>query len=190
MVSNPLVYDLVQNLAGQARVAERLEQALSRLPHDRTLDVGSATGGFALRLGVDPVLLDNDLRPLLAVRRRALATRAVAADGALLPFPSRSFNVTLCVAVSHHLEDETLPRLVSELSRVTSGHLLFLDPVRNDSRWISRWLWRYDRGRHPRARSELLAILERAFNLVEIVDFAVYHQYLLCVASPRRRNTD
>jgi SAM-dependent methyltransferase len=187
LVSRPFVYDLVQNLAGQAKVAARLRVALERLPPGRVLDVGSSGGGFALRLGVKPVCLDLDLRPLLALRRRGRPAAPVAGDAAQLPFPDRTFDLTLCVALAHHVEDDVLAAVTSELSRVAAGYLIFLEPVRNDARRISRFLWRYDRGRHPRTAEALLAALERDFSVTERERFAVYHQYLLCVARPRPR---
>jgi ubiquinone/menaquinone biosynthesis C-methylase UbiE len=185
LVSRPFVYELVQSLAGQAKVAERLRATLDRLPpHRRALDVGSAAGGFALRIGIAPVCLDLDPRPLLALRRREPSAKALAADAARLPFSDGAFDLTLCVAIVHHIDDGTLGRVVTELSRVTSGHLLLLEPLRNDARRASRWLWRYDRGRHPRTREQLVAILERSFEVDEAMEFTVYHQYLLCVARP------
>ncbi|MEO8430292.1 MAG: class I SAM-dependent methyltransferase [Acidobacteriota bacterium] len=186
LVSHPRIYDLVQNLAGQAKVAARLRTRLEALPHRRVLDVGSSEGGFAARLGVGPVCLDLDPRALAALRRRELVTKAVAADASALPFPGGTFDLTVCVAVFHHVDDATLSRVVSELSRITSGHLLFLDPLKNDARGISRWLWKYDRGRHPRDRETLLRALGEHFRVVVAEEFAVYHQYLLCVAIPRR----
>lgn len=185
LVSRPFVYDLVQNLAGQKKVAARLSRTLAKLPKGRDLDVGSSSGGLASRLGLSPVCVDIDPRPLLRLRRLERATHAVAGDAAQLPFPDRTFDLTLTVMIFHHLDDDTVTGVLPELSRVTSGHLLFLEPLRNDSRAISRWLWRYDRGRHPRTGPDLLRRLERAFDLVEVQEFAVYHEYLLCVGKPR-----
>lgn len=186
LVSRPFVYELVQNLAGQARVAARLKEVVDRLPHDRVADIGSAEGGFALRLGVDPVFLDLDPRALRALRRKAPAARAVAADASRLPLPDGLLDLVLCVAVLHHLDDAPLSSSVAELARVCSGRLLLLEPLRNDGRRVSRWLWRYDRGRHPRTRDEIVARLAAHFRVEEEIAFAVYHQYLICVAVPKR----
>jgi ubiquinone/menaquinone biosynthesis C-methylase UbiE len=186
LVSRPLVYDLVQNLAGQARVAERLREVVHRLPHERVADIGSAEGGFALRLGVDPIFLDLDPRALGALRRKAPGARAVAADASRLPLPDGGLDMVLCVAVFHHLDDATLAAAVPELARVCSGCLLLLEPLRNDRRRMSRWLWRYDRGRHPRTRDDLVASLATHFRVEEQIAFAVYHEYLICVAVPKR----
>lgn len=184
LVSHPSIYAVVQTLAGQGRVAERLGEALAALPPGRLLDVGSAEGGFASRLRRDPVFVDLDPRPLAALRRRGRGSRAAAADAASLPFLDRAFDVSVCVAVAHHLDDAELERVVAELRRVTSGTLLFLDALRNDGRALSRWLWRYDRGRHPRTLAQLSGALERRFRLLEKREFTIYHQYVLWVAAP------
>jgi SAM-dependent methyltransferase len=184
LVSQPSIYALVQTLAGQGRVAVRLREALAALPPGRLLDVGSAEGGLASRLERDPVFVDLDPRPLAALRRRGRGSRAAVADAARLPFPDRAFDVSLCVAVAHHLDDAQLERVVAELGRVTSGSLVFLDPLRSEGRFLSRWLWRYDRGRHPRTLDRLRRILERRFRLREQQEFTIYHQYVLWVASP------
>ena len=186
LVSRPFIYDLVQSLAGQGYVVERLKAKAGRLPHARVLDVGSSAGRMALRIGLIPVCLDLDARPILAIQKRGETLRAVVGDAALLPFPDAHFDLSLCVALFHHIDDPTLARVVGELSRVTSGHLLLLDPLRNDRRKTSRWLWKYDRGRHPRTREELTRSLEPAFQILDAEEFAVYHQYLLCVAKPLR----
>lgn len=185
LVSRPLVYDLVQNLAGQARVAARLKISLAALSPGRLLDLGSADGGFASRLDLDGVFTDIDLRPLAVLRKRGRGSEAVAADGTALPFANRSFDVSLCVAVSHHLDDGQLDRAIEELSRVTQRSLVFLDALRDDTRRLSRWLWRHDRGRHPRTLEQLREALGRRFHVREEIPFTIYHRYVLWVASPR-----
>jgi SAM-dependent methyltransferase len=185
VLSFSFVYELVQSLAGQRKVAERLHGVLRDLPEGRVLDVGSAAGGFALRLGLKPVCLDIDPLPLVSLRRRGRSGDPVAGDATALPFRDRCFDLTLCVAMSHHLSDRALSLLISELCRVTRGHLVFLDAVRNDARSISRWLWRYDRGGFPRTKRALVSSLESRFEIVRVVDFAVYHQYVVCIARPR-----
>lgn len=183
--SRPFVHELVQTLAGQGRVAARLGSVVEGLPAKRCLDVGSAAGGFARRLEVAAVAVDVEMEPLIVLRRRSRNSLCVVADARFLPFPKRCFDLVLFVAVSHHLDDEALPGVLNELSRVVGGNLLFLDAVRNDRRRISRWLWQYDRGRFPRSRSALLDSLEDHFEPVRIIDFSVYHQYVVCVARPR-----
>ena len=141
---------------------------------------------MADRLGIKPVYVDIDLRPLLARGRRVAAAHLVGADAARLPFGAGSFDVALCLFVSHHLRDAELQNVIAELARVTTGALVFADPVRVDTRWISRLLWHYDRGRNPRTKEEILAALHTDFEVVGVSDFRIYHQYVLCVGRPRR----
>jgi SAM-dependent methyltransferase len=185
LVSIPAVYDLVQNLAGQRKLAARLRRTLTSLPGGRMVDVGSSGGGMADRLGIAPVYVDIDVRPLLARKRRVPAARLVGADGCRMPFRGRGFDTAVCLFVSHHLGDAELALLVKELARVTSGALFFVDAVRNESRWTSRLMWRYDRGRNPRTRAQILEALSAAFELEDVSDFTTYHQYVLCVARPK-----
>jgi hypothetical protein len=97
-------------------------------------------------------------------------------DATELPFPALCFDISLCVDISHHLPDAAWPRMLAELRRVTRGTLVFLDAVRVDSRPLSR--------RHPRRRDEILDAIGREFQVRSVVDFSVYHRYLLCTATP------
>ena len=186
LVSQPRVYKFVQALAGQPRIAARVREVFSANPTDgRVLDVGSSEGSFAERLNLDLLFVDVDWKPLVSLRRRRPGSRAAAASATDLPFADRAFDVTLCVAVSHHLDDAQLEAAIRELARVTRGHLVFLDAIRNERRALSRWLWRFDRGRYPRTRAELEAALGRGFHLRRSDAFAVRHQYVIWVAAPR-----
>lgn len=183
--SIPGLYDLLQKLAGQGKVASRASEAIALLPRGRTLDVGSAGGRMADRIGLTPVFADIDLTPLAARRRRGGEPPVVGCDAVNLPFPDLCFDLSLCFLVSHHLSDKEFRRALEDLARVTAGSLVFADAVRNDRRGVSRWLWRYDRGRHPRTEDTILSFLRERFDLTKVVRFSVYHQYMLCVARPR-----
>jgi ubiquinone/menaquinone biosynthesis C-methylase UbiE len=101
-----------------------------------------------------------------------------------LPFSGDSFEAAICLFVSHHLDDAEFRAVVKELARVTKGVLFFVDAVRNEGRLLSRLLWRYDRGRNPRTKAEILAALGAAFEMADVSDFQTLHQYVLCVARP------
>ena len=187
IASHPRLYTWIQELAGQRRVLVHLQAALQKTGAGRALDLGSAEGSLSRRLALNPLHVDVDFVPLVALLQRDRSASAVTADAAKLPFHDAAFDVTLCVDVSHHLDDTVWPEALMELSRVTRGRLIFLDAIRNDSRFASRLLWRYDRGRYPRVREELLDSLGREFTIEETVDFSIYHQYVLCIATPRPR---
>lgn len=184
LVSRPWFYELVQNVAGRRVVVEKLKTVLPPSA-GRVFDVGSAGGGLSVSLGLQPISLDIDPRSVLSAREKHPGAVALVGDATELPFPAHCFDLSLCVDVSHHLPDAAWPRMLAELRRVTRGTLVFLDAVRVDSRPLSRLLWRYDRGRHPRNREEILEAIGREFLIRNVVDFSVYHRYLLCVATPR-----
>ena len=92
--------------------------------------------------------------------------------------------MSICLFVSHHLNDAEFRVVVGDLARVTKSVLFFVDAVRNEDRFLSRLLWRYDRGRNPRTKAEILAVLGAAFEIAEVSDYQTLHQYVLCVARP------
>jgi len=187
LVSRPWFYELVQKAAGRSIVVERIKAVLPREPPALVFDIGSSSGGLSRQLGFDPISLDIDPVSLLAMRRQYPSSVGVVGDAAELPFPADCFDLSLCTSISHHLPEPAWRRMLSELGRVTRGTLIFIDPVRDDTRAVSRLLWRYDRGRFPRRRDDILAALRREFVLGKVVEFSVYHRYLLCAATPDRR---
>ena len=183
IASQPLLYELIQFLAGQPITIRHLRRAID--DPEGALDVGSAGGGATRRLLRDPVSVDVDFVSIAALKRRNPEARAVVGSAAALPFRARSFRSTVCSAVAHHLDDPTFVAALAEIARVTSGKLVFVDGLRNDRRLISRLMWRYDRGRNPRTREELLTEIRRSFEVERIDEYQHGHQVMLCVARPK-----
>jgi SAM-dependent methyltransferase len=184
IMSHPRLYQIVQVLLGQRRSMRQLRNVLDGLPSGRTLDIGSSAGALGRRLVDDAVGLDIDVLPLLEMKRAMRAARAAGGDAAALPFANGAFDLSLCIAVSHHLDDRSFDQALSEIGRVTRGRFVFLDALRT-SRLIGRILWRYDRGSHPRSRAELLSALEKWFTIERTIDYGYLHDYVICVARPR-----
>ena len=184
LVSRPWFYELVQNAAGRSIVVEKMKAVLPDTSPACVFDIGSSSGGLARTLGLDPISLDIDPVSVLAMRRQHPASVGVVGDAAELPFSASCFDLSLCTFVSHHLPEPAWRRMLSELSRVTRGTLIFIDGLRDETRMVSRLLWRYDRGRFPRRRDDILSALGHEFALGHVVDFSIYHRYLLCTATP------
>jgi SAM-dependent methyltransferase len=185
VASQPFWYDLIQVAAGQHRIERELLRVIPLLMSWPALDIGSAGGRLGRRVLGNPFAIDLDLRPLIRARGGRVPVRVAAADAAVLPFAGAAFSVTLCACVSHHLEDTSFAAALAEIARVTRHAFVFVDAVRDDSRAISRLLWHYDRGSHPRPPERLVAAIEQHFVIHELRDFAFLHRYLLCVARPR-----
>ena len=183
------VYDCIQRCCGLARTQARLAPHVAETARGCVLDVGAGTGLYRTLVspGARYCWLDVDRAQLARFRRRHPEEHAVLGDATCLPIATRSIDLGLCVAVSHHLSGPQLSSLFRELARVVCGRLVFLDAVRSDSSWISRLLWRADRGAFPRRAECLLAAIEEQFIVDHVEQYALYHRYVLCVARPRAR---
>jgi SAM-dependent methyltransferase len=185
---NAVLYDAVQRAAGMERLRRRLEPVLGGLEQGRLLDVGAGTGAFfdLLPQHLTYVPLDVDPRKLERLHAKHGQIEGVVGSATDLPFEARSFEYTLCTNVAHHLSDADLDLMVSEIQRVTSRQLVFVDPLRVD-RVASRLLWRIDRGSFPRVYEELVEKLSRAFTPQQAEAFTILHRYLLFVGAPNGR---
>lgn len=177
--SQPLIYQIIQNLLGQNVMVDRLRRHAVNISAP-LLDVGSSVGAVTEKLRLEATSIDIDVLAILQAKGRR-----VVADAGALPFLPRCFRTAMMVAVSHHLATSELQQAFRELARVCADRLVFADAVRNDSRFLSRLLWRYDRGADPRTEEELVQLVERDFTITSIERFEHIHQYVLLIAIPR-----
>jgi ubiquinone/menaquinone biosynthesis C-methylase UbiE len=187
LADSPRLYDAVQAVAGARTVRERLRPHTQAFARSRVLDVGAGTGGY---VGVVPdpdeyVALDLDPAKLARLQQKWPGVTTVVGDATRLDFSPQSFDNALCTFLVHHLDDDGLARLTAGLRVLLRRTLVLVDPLRADGRLRSRVLWSIDRGSYPRTREELLAAIERDFEIEHEERFAVHHAYLLCVARPR-----
>jgi SAM-dependent methyltransferase len=182
VASIPLVYDAVQRLPGAAETARRLRRVLGEA-RGVVLDAGGGTGTLeaALPPSATYLWLDPDPTKLRGFRARS-SSPAILGDASNLPLQDASVDWAVSVAVSHHLDDETLGRTLDELRRVVRERVVFFDAVASP-RPTSRLLWRYDRGRHPRPSENLKRELGSRFRLETVEEFTALHHYLLVVGA-------
>jgi SAM-dependent methyltransferase len=182
IVATPAVYDFVQRLAGAESVIRRIRPVLAQMEGAIVLDAGAGTGSLEAHLpsSAQYLWLDTDPQKLAGFRKRS-TTPAILGDATRIPLRDRSVDWAVSIGVSHHLDDDGLRRMLDELRRVARGRLLFLDPVLT-SKFTSRLLWRYDRGRHPRGAADLRRELAARFSIDFDEEFTVRHRYLLVTA--------
>jgi ubiquinone/menaquinone biosynthesis C-methylase UbiE len=186
IVARPWIYDRVQRMAGREENYRRLRPLLYRARGERLLDAGGGTGEIA-RI-IDPstryVCIDNDEQKLSGFLSKGGWGMAIVADATRIPLKEDAVHTAVCVAVSHHLTDPELDRLLSELARVCRCQLIFLDALKEKTSLVSNLMWHYDRGRNPRTAEHLLSILRRHFAVEDIQRYKIYHHYLLCIGRP------
>jgi SAM-dependent methyltransferase len=183
---NPLVYDLIQVFAGRHVSDRRLRRAIASAGDQTVLDIGAGTGSLAglLPAGAIYWALDNDPAKLSRLSSKVPDAHCLLRSALDTGLSDRAVEWTVCAAVAHHLDDDELPRLFSELARVTRYRLVFLDALSTSKHNVARLLWRYDRGSHPRSAEALLSALGRYFEVERVEYFRVFHRYLLCSCRP------
>jgi SAM-dependent methyltransferase len=188
IVAHPWVYDRVQRIAGREENYRRLIPLLRRAKGELLLDTGAGTGEIVRIL--DPstryVWLDNDTQKLSGFRAKSRPGLAILGDVTRIPLGPGAVHTGLCVAVSHHLTDPEFDHLLSELARVCRTSLIFLDAIEEKSSPVSNFMWRYDRGSHPRTAEHVLSMLRRHFEVEDIQRYKIFHRYVLCVGRPIR----
>src|SRR6266511_6264527 len=147
IAANPVVYDVVQGLAGARKIGEQLRRCFAGA-HGVVLDVGAGTGSVEAILPTTTcyVWLDADSPKLTRFLAKSAST-AILADATAIPLRDRSVDWSVSIGVSHHLDEASLRLMLDELRRVTRERFVFLDAVAS-SRLQSRLMWRYDRGGH------------------------------------------
>jgi ubiquinone/menaquinone biosynthesis C-methylase UbiE len=183
------VYDLIQTVGGIKFVYRRFQRVLTAHPNYRTvLDIGGGTGRIQALLSSDCAYfcLDNEAPKLLQFRQRIDNALGILGDATSLPVASASMDLVLCVAVSHHLTDSELHRVLEEVKRILrpEGRLLFYDALWKPRWWPGRLLWSLDRGSNPRTKEALLGIIGNHARILHLEEFRIAHEYLLLIASP------
>jgi ubiquinone/menaquinone biosynthesis C-methylase UbiE len=182
-------YDAIQLMAGMKQVNARIRPHLPPASaSDYVLDLGGGTGNFKNWWpGCRYICLDVEDSKLQHFRRTNPDGLALLADGTSLPLPPASIHTIVCKVVAHHLTEAMLDLAFAECRRVLApgGTLLFLDAVERPDRWISRSLWRMDRGAYPHSAAYFHRVLADHFHIRHREDFTIFHQYVFYVLGPR-----
>jgi SAM-dependent methyltransferase len=183
LASRPRVYDAIQFAGGAPVVAGLMRRWLAEA-RGITIDIGGGTGRIKTLLpaGASHVCVDVDPHKLAGYVSKFRDGRPLFGDVLRLPLRSDAARAVTFVAVSHHLTDSELAIALDEIARVLApdGTFYFLDPIFVPRRWLSRWLWRHDRGAYPRTSEQLLHHLRNRFRIVDTFEYSIWHRYLTC----------
>jgi ubiquinone/menaquinone biosynthesis C-methylase UbiE len=187
LASTGPVYDLIQTVGGIKLVYRRFRRVLGSHTSYRTvLDIGGGTGRIQSLLSTDCkyYCLDNEAPKLLQFRSRTKDALAILGDATRTPVAGASMDLVLCVAVSHHLNDAELQRMLVEITRILrpEGRLLFYDALWKPRWWPGRLLWSLDRGSNPRSKEALVSIIAKHTRIIHQEEFRLGHEYLLLIA--------
>jgi len=190
IASHPWVYDQIQNAVGVSRVYAKLAPHLRNAPENAlVLDVGGGTGSLKSYCSPEHryVCLDIEWKRLERFRGKFPQGQAIWGDATGMPIATSSVDTAICMFISHHLNDDLLLTMLSEVERTLrpGGRLILVDPVLDDQRVAGRMLWKLDRGSFPRTASVLKRIMEQRFALEYSEEFAVWHGYVLGVGRKR-----
>jgi len=189
IVANPKVYDAVQAAVGARLIEQRMQRQLEALSGSAcVVDIGGGTGLIKDLFGGDCLYICLDIDPVKidGYRDKEAAGVAILADATVAPIVSGSVDLVVCKSLSHHIPPDRIADLFKECFRILKpeGALLFVDAVRNDKRFRSNFMWRYDRGSFPRTIGEIRSMLEANGRIDHWEEFAYLHEYVLCLARP------
>jgi SAM-dependent methyltransferase len=166
---------------GSAAAVSRLDAFFAREPAGaaRTLlDVGVGAGDIpraaatrARRRGLAVRLVGAERHPAAAREaRRAGGLAALLADGAALPFATRSVDYVLCAKLLHHFTSEPARALLRELDRVARRAVVVADIRRSPVAAAGIWLASFPMGFHPVTRRDAVISVLRGFTADELAD--------------------
>lgn len=181
LASQPLVYDLIQRLAGQKANLKKISAHTKTMRPHSIVDVGGGTGAARdlWPTGSQYICLDIEMPKLRLSRSKNPNGFALLSDATRMSIATGSIDVVLCMCFVHHLTDEMLDQTFSEARRVlrVGGRLILLDPILKHERRIGRILWKLDRGSYPRTAETLYEKLGANFRIIHWEQYAIYHEY-------------
>ena len=173
ILEHPFAYSLNQMLNPWTVAAYRdfVRDKVQRGPETRVLDVGCGVGAnwdvlMPCRytgIDINPAYISE------AERRHGRAFFTM--DASALTFADSSFDTAVSVATCHHLSDQTIRAMVSDMKRVLAPGGLFhvIDPVlpARPNAHFKRWLFEHDRGRNQRTRRQMLELFGPLGRIVD-----------------------
>jgi len=167
----PFIWDLSQLIFGCDRQKRRLYRSVFLRP-GRLLDFGCADGNTFTAfsdfdyygIDINTRLIDNAARKFSSYEN----AHFINADILNKPFPDEHFDYVLFACTGHHLEEEMLFKIMTELTAVlkTGGTLHFFDTIRRHGKEskLLQFLIKLDQGKHMRDEERYNVIINLFSN--------------------------
>ena len=190
VLSNPRIWHFLRKLPefDSRRTKERIRSILGAA-EGNVLDLGCGTGEYVPLFSASRYV-GLDLSPHF-VRYASTRLRGFAflvGDGECLPFPSDRFHHVLVNGVLHHMDDDSVDRLLREASRVVqpSGAVLIIEDVPSSAVNLpGRLMNVIDQGDHIRTTKEYGRLIERHFWITRMEAYrSGICEYALFEAAP------
>ncbi len=169
----PLVYRVLQAPFQERKIAPCLAQ-LSLTPQTRLLDVGCGPGTNAHHFA-STQYTGIDVNPdYIQSARRRHAGRFVTGDVTNPDMlPQEQFDVILLNSLMHHLPDEAVGLLLSQLDLrlAPGGRIHILDLILPPGASTARLLARIDRGKFARSLDSWRALFAQSLRIEQLVTF-------------------
>jgi ubiquinone/menaquinone biosynthesis C-methylase UbiE len=182
----PFVYEFIQWFFGRPMMDNILKKECAKMnisSDSRILDLGGGTGlNRSLFKNVNSYInLDIDYKKLHQSQAGKDKIDPVLANAIRIPLKTDSIDLLLLTAVTHHIPDEFLSELLSEVHRVLAqgGRFLLYDPVFSRNNLFGVFFWKFDLGAYPRTKLDLLDYLSVLFIPNAIIDLKIIHSYLV-----------
>jgi ubiquinone/menaquinone biosynthesis C-methylase UbiE len=151
-----------------------------RLMEFSVLDVGAGSGEllkeiaeFARRSGGKAHLAGLDLNEISAqsIKNEShenAEISAVRGNALKLPFADGAFDYAICSLFTHHLTDEQIPRVLSEMSRIASRGIVVIDLERSAMAWFLYRLFCLAFRISPLVKEDGLLSIRKGFRVNEL----------------------
>lgn len=175
VLSNPVIYDLSQNIMGAKRIRSELVQEFIRPKSgQRILDIGCGTAEIlsAMPLGVEYVGFDISEIYIQTARQRFGSKGAFHLglfDKKIAPSLG-AFDTVIILGALHHMDDRVVDELFSVVSSVMKpdGRVVTIDPCFDISQGhIAKFLISRDRGRNVRTSIGYASLSQDYFSDVK-----------------------
>jgi ubiquinone/menaquinone biosynthesis C-methylase UbiE len=186
IVEIPFLYDFFQFILGLPIMDHVLMKEIEKIKITASSIVLDLGGGTGLHKQLFPdnqkyVCIDLNFKKIQRSVVRYRSDFSSVADGMKIPFKARTFDFILLTAVTHHLPNNLLPVLFSEIQRVIKegGFLLLYDPVISSKNLVGKMLYKLDLGKYPRSKSDLYDNLTQYFIPISTREMTIFHSYLI-----------